>query len=132
MPMMGKDLGITKSDLGLFLTLHGVLCGVARFANGFLADRSNARMFMTIGLTASALFNILFGMNSAVIVLGVFWMLNGWVQGMGFPPVSRLMTHWFPPQQLATKQSIWNTSHSIGAGLVVVLCGFLVATHGHA
>src|SRR6478752_3969842 len=48
MPMMGKDLGISKADLGLFLTLHGVLYGVARFANGFLADRSNARKFMVV------------------------------------------------------------------------------------
>jgi OPA family glycerol-3-phosphate transporter-like MFS transporter/OPA family sugar phosphate sensor protein UhpC-like MFS transporter len=36
------------------------------------------------------------------------------------------MTHWFPPEKLATKMSIWNTSHSIGAGLVVVSCGYIV------
>jgi len=70
--------------------------------------------------------NVFFGFGSAVVTLGVVWMLNGWVQGMGFPPISHLMTHWFPPKELATKQSIWNTSHSIGAGLVVVLCGYLV------
>src|SRR5688572_452699 len=105
MPVMSKDLGISKSDLGLFLTLHGLLYGVARFANGFLADRSNARTFMVVGLTASAVMNIFFGLSSAVVTLGLVWMLNGWVQGMGFPPISRLMTHWFPPQQLATKQS---------------------------
>jgi OPA family glycerol-3-phosphate transporter-like MFS transporter/OPA family sugar phosphate sensor protein UhpC-like MFS transporter len=126
MPVMGKDLGITKVDLGLFLTLHGLLYGIARFANGFLADRANARTFMAVGLAASALMNICFGFSSAVVTLGVVWMLNGWVQGMGFPPVSHLMTHWFPPKELATKQSIWNTSHSIGAGLVVILCGYLV------
>lgn len=129
MPAMGRDLGITKVDLGLFLTLHGLLYGVARFANGFLADRANARTFMAVGLAASALMNIFFGLGSAVVTLGIVWMLNGWVQGMGFPPISHLMTHWFPPQQLATKQSIWNTSHSIGAGLVVVLCGYLVTIH---
>src|SRR5512143_586487 len=60
MPVMGKDLGITKVDLGLFLTLHGLLYGVARFANGFLADRANARTFMTVGLVLSALMNIFF------------------------------------------------------------------------
>lgn len=126
MPVMGKDLGITKADLGLFLTLHGLLYGVSRFANGFFADRSNARTFMVVGLASSALLNICFGFSSTVVALGLIWMLNGWVQGMGFPPISRLMTHWFPPKELATKQSIWNTSHSIGAGLVVVLCGYLV------
>jgi phosphoglycerate transporter family protein len=126
MPVMGKDLGITKADLGLFLTLHGVLYGISKFANGPLADRSNGRTFMVVGLVLSALMNVFFGFSSAVFTLGVFWMLNGWVQGMGFPPVARLMTHWFPPRELATKMSIWNTSHSIGAGLVVVLCGYLV------
>jgi OPA family glycerol-3-phosphate transporter-like MFS transporter/OPA family sugar phosphate sensor protein UhpC-like MFS transporter len=126
MPVMGKDLGITKSDLGLFLTLHGVLYGVSKFANGPLADRSNGRTFMLTGLVLSALMNVFFGFSSAVATLGTFWMLNGWVQGMGFPPIARLMTHWFPPKELATKMSMWNTSHSIGAGLVVVLCGYLV------
>ena len=81
---------------------------------------------MVVGLVLSAVMNICFGLSSAVVTLGTFWMLNGWVQGMGFPPIARLMTHWFPPKQLATKMSIWNTSHSIGAGLVVVLCGYLV------
>ena len=132
MPMMGKDLHITKSDLGLFLTLHGVIYGVARFANGFLADRSNARRFMIVGLVASALLNVGFGASSTVMTLGMFWLVNGWFQGMGFPPISRLMTHWIPPKNLATVQSAWNTSHSIGASLVVVLCGYLVAPHGEA
>lgn len=126
MPAMSRDLGIEKSDLGLFLTLHGLLYGFSKFAHGFVGDRTNARTFMALGLILSAGVNILFGFSSAVVTLGLLWMLNGWVQGMGFPPCARLMTHWFPPKELATNFSIWNTSHSIGAGLVVVLCGYLV------
>jgi OPA family glycerol-3-phosphate transporter-like MFS transporter/OPA family sugar phosphate sensor protein UhpC-like MFS transporter len=127
MPEMGKDLGISKTDLGLFLTLHGLLYGLSKFANGMLGDRTNARTFMAAGLLLSAVVNVFFGFSSAVFTLGLLWMLNGWVQGMGFPPCARLMTHWFPPKELATHFSIWNTSHSIGAGLVVVLCGYLAA-----
>jgi len=56
-----------------------------------------------------------------VLTLGVFWMLNGWFQGMGFPPCARLLTHWFPPKQLPMKMSIWNTSHCIGGGIILVL-----------
>ena len=125
MPGMGKELGISKVDLGLFLTLHGLLYGISKFANGFLGDRSNARTFMATGLALSAIVNVFFGLSSAVLTLGLLWMLNGWVQGMGFPPCARLMAHWFSPKELATNYSIWNTSHSIGAGLVVVLCGYL-------
>ena len=130
MPIMEHDLGISKSSLGLFLTLHGVLYGVSKFANGFFGDRCNARMFMVVGLAASAVMNVLFGLGSAVVTLGVVWMLNGWFQGMGFPPCARLMNHWFTPKEYATKMSLWNISHSLGAGLIVVLCGFvLVPVH---
>lgn len=126
MPVMEKTLGISKSQLGIFLTLNGVLYGISKLANGFFGDRCNARAFMAIGLLGSAALNLIFGSASAVAVLGVVWMLNGWFQGMGFPPCARLLTHWFPPKQLATKMSIWNTSHCIGAIGILILCGQLV------
>jgi OPA family glycerol-3-phosphate transporter-like MFS transporter/OPA family sugar phosphate sensor protein UhpC-like MFS transporter len=80
---------------------------------------------MVVGLATSAVMNIFFGFSSAVLTLGIFWMLNGWFQGMGFPPCARLLTHWFPPTQLATKMSIWNTSHCIGGVVILLLCGYL-------
>lgn len=127
MPAMEQDLGIRKADLGMFLTLHGLIYALSRFVNGWLADRTNARMLMTTGLVLAALTNIAFGFSSSVIALGLFWMINGWVQGMGFPPCARLMTHWFPPQVLASRMAVWNTSHSIGACLILVLCGYLAS-----
>ena len=127
MPLMGQQLGITKEQLGLFLTLHGVLYGVSKFFNGFLADRANARAFMAVALVASALLNIFFGFSSAVVAFGIIWMLNGWFQGMGFPPCARLIANWFPPKQLAMKFSIWNSSHNLGSIGIVLLCGFLVS-----
>jgi phosphoglycerate transporter family protein len=125
MPVMEEELGIGKDQLGIFLSAHGVLYGVSRFVNGIWADRVNARWFMAGGLAICAMFNVLFGMSTDVWAMGIFWAANGWFQGMGFPPCTRLMTHWFPPQRLASVMSVWNISHSMGAGLVVVLCGYL-------
>lgn len=127
MPAMQDELGISKAQLGLFLTLHGLMYGVSKFVNGFIGDRVNARYFMVFGLVMSAVCNIIFGFSSAVMVFGIVWVLNGWFQGIGFPPCARLMTHWVPPLELATKMSWWNASHSIGAGLVVVICGYVVS-----
>ena len=126
MPVLQSSLGFKKTQLGLFLTLHGVLYGISKFANGFLGDRTNARAFMAFGLGASALMNVFFGFSSAVVLMGLIWMANGWFQGMGFPPCARLLAHWFPPRKLASRMSIWNISHSIGGGLIVILCGYLV------
>src|SRR5256714_11347077 len=126
MPFMESSLGIQKSQLGLFLTLHGLLYGVSKFANGFFGDRANARNLMVTGLAASAILNIAFGFSSTVFLLGVIWMMNGWFQGMGFPPCARLITHWFSPRKLATKMSIWNMSHPNGGAVILILCGYLV------
>ena len=126
MPVMEEQLGITKSSLGLFLTLHGLIYGLSKFGNGVVGDRANARTFLVTGLVLSALCNVAFGLSTGVIAFGLIWMANGWFQGMGFPPCARLMTHWFPPRRLATVMSVWNISHSIGAGAVVILCGYLV------
>jgi len=148
MPGMEADLGITKSGLGLFLTLNGLLYGVSRFVNGIFADRLNARYYMATGLALCALSNFAFGFgediagwftgeqsgsqftNTLILFMGITWVVNGLLQGSGFPPCARLLTHWIPPKELATKMSVWNTSHSIGAGLVVILCGYIMGNMG--
>ena len=49
------DLGFTKTDLGIFLTLNGVVYGISKFVNGFIGDRVNARWFMMFGLAQCAI-----------------------------------------------------------------------------
>ncbi len=110
--------------------MHEVVYGISKFLNGMLADVRTA-ILMSTALLVSAGLNICFGLSSAAIFFGIFWMLNGLFQGMGYPPCARLLTHWFGPKELATKMSIWNASHSIGGGLIVILCGFLIDHFGH-
>lgn len=150
MPALEQELGITKTQLGLFLTINGVIYGFSRFVNGFLADRMSRRKLMTAGLILSAIvnFGICFSpaMNgfinvldtdgkatmTLVYIIGSLWVLNGFFQGMGVPPCMSLMAHWIAPNELATKQSIWNASHSIGAGIIVAVCGLLLKTFGYS
>ncbi len=131
MPVMGTQLGITKTDLGTILSVHGVLYGVSKFGNGIVADRANARVFMPLALAVSAILNVCFGLSSALMFFGLFWMLNGWVQGMGYPPCARLLTHWFAPKEIATKMAFWNASHTLGGAGILVLCGYLVKNNGN-
>lgn len=144
MPALESELGLTKAKLGLFLTLFGVVYGVSRFLNGFLADRVSRRKMMAAGLFLSAAVNIIIGLSpmmnglfnfldpagkattALVVFIGSLWLINGFTSGMGYPPCGSLMAIWIKPSELATKQSIWNSSHSIGAGVVAVLCGFIL------
>lgn len=146
MPVLGAEYGIKDTSFGLILTLGGLVYGLSKFANGFIADRANARWHLVIALTACVVLNALFGWSPAisrwisgsaegpdfvgtlVTVTAVFIILNNLFQGAGFGPCNRLLVHWIPPKELATKMSLWNMSHSIGAGIVAVLCGAIVAS----
>ena len=125
-PIMLEQGVISTYAIGTILTVNGVLYGTSRFVNGFWADRLNGRIFMTIGLALSALMNVIFGCSSLTLAFAVFWVLNGWTQGMGFPPCAKMLTHWIHPKELATKMSIWNTSHSFGAFGALGICTFLL------
>ncbi|MDR1474454.1 MAG: MFS transporter [Endomicrobium sp.] len=127
MPGLQADLGITKAQLGIFLTLHGIIYGVSKFLSGFPADKLSSRHLLVSALLLCSVCNFIFGFSSSLIILGAFWVLNGFFQGFGFPPIARLLAYWIPPKQLATKMSIWQTSHSIGGALAVIICGYLVS-----
>ena len=144
MPGLAQDYGITKTSLGLFLTLHGVVYGVGKFVAGPISDRSRPRLFLMGGLLLALLANVVFGFGpvlaklfaggaegaafttALITVLGIAWVANGFFQSMGNPPCLKLLSHWVPPNELATKLAIWNSSHSIGAGLITILCGYIM------
>jgi OPA family glycerol-3-phosphate transporter-like MFS transporter/OPA family sugar phosphate sensor protein UhpC-like MFS transporter len=117
-----------KSSAGNFLTLHGVVYAFSKILSGFAADKLSSRhMLLVCALLFSSVCNLLFGLNSALIVLGSLWVLNGLFQGFGFSPIARLLVYWIPPKELATKMAIWQTSHSIGAASALIICGYVVS-----
>ena len=70
MPALDDELGLTKTDLGLILTLFSVIYGVGKLVNGMLADRANARYFMAIGLLGAAVVNVFFGFGASLAWFG--------------------------------------------------------------
>ena len=149
-PAMEAELGISKTQLGIFLTLHSIIYGFSRFVNGLLVDRFSKKRIMALGLFLTCAVNLficfspkLNGMLNLldaegkatlglVYLIGSMWVLNGYLQGMGVPPCFSLLAHWIKPSELATKQSIWNVSHTFGAGIVVALCGFILNHFGYS
>jgi sugar phosphate permease len=130
LPDMGASLGYSKAQLGIILTVGGMVYGTSKFVNGFLGDGANPRYFMAIGLFVCAAMNVCFGLSSGLFALAAFWFLNNWAQGMGFPPCARNMAYWFSPRERSTTFGMWHTGHMVGAALVSVLTGYLVTYLG--
>lgn len=129
-PAISADLGYSKTQLGFVITIWSIIYGVGKFVNGYFSDRSNARYFMSLGLLGGALTSLVMGWGNGIAFFTTVWAINAWFQSMGWPPVSRLLTHWFSPTELGTKWGITNLSHQIGGAIIAVLAGYLIQNYG--
>lgn len=121
-PHLIEEYGYTKAQLGTVSFALAIAYGFSKFIMGNVSDRSNPKYFITIGLVASAIVSMIFGLIpgvlsslSAMIVLSA---LNGWFQGMGYPPGAKTMTNWFSTSERGSWWSWWNVSHNLGGGLI--------------
>lgn len=115
----------SKAELGWALTGLSVAYGVSKFIMGSVSDRSNPRWFMTLGLLLTAgvtaafgTFPALYGSLWAIVALQT---LNGWFNGMGWPPCGKTMVHWWSTKERGVTVSVWNVAHNVGGGLVAKL-----------
>lgn len=126
MPALIADLGFQKAELGFLATILSLSYGLSKFTSGILSDRSNPRYFMSIGLILTGFCNIFFGLSSSIFFFAIFWGLNGWFQGCGWPPCARLLTHWYSQNERGSWWSCWNVSHNIGGALIPLLVALCI------
>jgi OPA family glycerol-3-phosphate transporter-like MFS transporter len=115
----------SKASLGTALTGSSIAYGVSKFLMGSVSDRSNPRYFLPLGLLMSAAIifacGTLKGIYASLVLLVVLQTVNGWVQGMGWPPCGKTMVHWFSTKERGLIVSVWNTAHNVGGALVAKL-----------
>ncbi|MFZ0565320.1 MAG: MFS transporter family glucose-6-phosphate receptor UhpC [Chlamydiales bacterium] len=123
MPALMSNLGFDKAQLGILGSILYITYGLSKFASGVMSDQSNPRYFMAVGLIITGITNIFFGFSSHLIFFALFWGLNGWFQGWGWPPCARLLTHWYSKSERGTWWSVWSTSHNVGGFLIPIVAG---------
>ncbi len=125
-PYLIETYGYSKAQIGFVGSALGLAYGISKFVMGNVSDRCNPRYFLPLGLILAAIANIMLGFASSVPLLFALMLLNGWFQGMGWPPCGRTLAHWFSPKERGTWMAIWNVAHNVGAALVptITLAGY--------
>jgi len=133
------DLGYDYSMMGDVLAVTAICYGIGKFLMGSLSDRSNPQRFMPFGLILTSILNFSFGGLSFILEPGgmsiyygflVIWAINGFVQGMGWPPCGRSIGHWFSVNERGTKFAIWNIAHNVGGGLAGIIAAWAAGNWG--
>lgn len=140
-PLIDAGL-LNATQLGIIGACLYWAYAIMKLINGFLADSSNIKRFMALGLTISVLMNFVMGIlgvtalrggiaNTTLFILfAICWAINGGAQSMGAPPAIIALSRWYPLRIRGTYYGFFSSSHNIGEGLSFVFVGMLVATFG--
>lgn len=123
--------GYTKAQLGTAMTGLSLAYGLSKFIMGSVSDRSNPRWFMPLGLLLTCGVTLLFGLSSAVygsltLIIGLQF-LNGWFNGMGWPPCGKTMVHWWSTKERGLTVGVWNVAHNVGGAAIAFFATWAVA-----
>lgn len=128
--------GLTTVHIGLIANAVLIAYGLSKFFSATISDRSNARYFLPLGLALSAVANFAVafvpGVAASVGLFATIMFVNGWVQGMGWPPSGRVLVHWFSTNERGWKTAIWNCAHNVGGMGVGALAALGLSLTGDA
>lgn len=130
MPGLIADLGFDKSQLGILGSVLAISYGMSKFISGILADKSNPRYFMALGLFLTGLCNIFFGLSSSLWMFVIFWGANGLFQGFGWPACARSLTNWYSHSERGAWWSSTSVAHNLGAFITPWIVGFALEFFG--
>lgn len=127
---IGAALQYDKAMIGDILAGTAIAYGIGKFVMGYFADRSDARKYVAVGMLLTAALNLLFGSVQNYWAHLVLWTLNGFVQGMGYGPCTRGLSHFYSVKERGSIFGVWNISHNIGGGIAGYLAAACAAQWG--
>ncbi len=120
----------SETELGIIGSVLFFTYAIGKFTNGFLADRSNIRHFLTTGLLVTALINLSLGFINSFILFAVLWGISGWFQSMGAASCVVGLSRWFTDKERGSYYGFYSASHNIGEALTFIVVASIVSSFG--
>ena len=125
-----EDGVFSETELGIIGSCLFFVYAVGKLTNGFLADRSNVRRFMSTDLLCSALIHLLLGFTNSFYAFVLLWGLNGWFQSMGAASGVVSLSRWYNSKECGTYYGFWSVSHNIGEAFTFMTIALIVGWMG--
>lgn len=115
-PFNGSDGTALLGELDVaFLAVYAV----GMYFSGHFGDRTNLRIFLTVGMVGTGLFTSLFGIGYWGNIHSFFYflivqMIAGLFQSTGWPSVVAVVGNWFGKSKRGLIMGIWNAHTSVG------------------
>lgn len=129
-PAVSKDIGATKSDYALLVTLFMVAYALGQSLFGRVLDVIGTRLGFAVSILA---WSLSIGLHAVARSLGMLALLRltlGVSEAGNWPGAVKANALWFPPRERALAQGIFNAGAAIGAIISAPLVALLYGALG--
>lgn len=127
---MVEDGIFTETEIGVIGSCLFFTYAIGKLCNGFIADRSNVKKLMSMGLLVSALVNLVLGFTNSFMLFAILWGVNGFFQSMGAASSVVSLSRWFDSSNRGTYYGFWSASHNLGEAITFITIAILATQFG--
>ena len=114
-PEISGEIGATKEDYALLVTIFMLFYAAGQFAFGRLFDIIGVRLGFALSIMGWSISIALHAVSHSVLTFGVFRAMLGISEAGAWPGAVKANAEWFPAKERALAQGIFNAGASIGA-----------------
>jgi OPA family glycerol-3-phosphate transporter-like MFS transporter len=106
--------GLTADPVGLLQSVGILVYALGKTGNGVLGDFLGGRLLFLLGMAASVVCTLVFGVADGLIVFVAAWAVNRFFQSMGWVGMVKVSSCWFPVHMQARVMGVLSLSYLLG------------------
>ncbi len=127
---LGEDLGFDATTLGAIGTAYLLSYTIGQFVAGVAGNRWGPRLLLLLGMGASLVVNLFFGLGNTVATFMLLMVVNGLAQATGWANNVGTMASWFGRAERGRVMGFWATCYQVGGVVANTLAAAVLGALG--
>lgn len=129
-PEISKDIGATKDDYANLVVIFTIFYAIGQSAFGKIFDVIGTRIGFLLSIIVWSASIALHSIANSFVSFGILRATLGFSEAGNWPGATKANAEWFPPEERAFAQGIFNSGASLGAIISLPLIAFLFTIFG--
>lgn len=129
-PEMSKDLGLSETDYAWVINIFTITYAAGKFISGKVYDKVGTKIGFVLSIFFWSLASVLHFFARGAASLGIFRGLLGVAEAGNWPGAVKNNAEWFPIQERAMAQGIFNAGAGIGSIVAAPTVAELFGAYG--
>lgn len=129
-PEMIKQLGLTKTDIGLLGTVFSWTYAFFQLPAGYLIDKFGPKKMYFIAVAVWSVASSLMAFGHSMVHFVAFRVLLGIGESPNSPNSSKITTQWFPREERGQASGIWDSGSKWGSAVAPPVLTLLMLAFG--